>query len=145
MKMSELREKDTDSLRALEKELTENVFAAKLQKRTGQLENTSKIENAKRSLARVKTVLRARELGLELIVTAGTDVSKGTAPTAKPKVLPGAVPAGADAAPAKAAKTKGTAKGKAAAPAPAKKRTAAAAKSESKATKTKTKASAQKK
>ena len=69
MKMEELREKDKDSLVNLEKELTENLFAARLQKRTGQLENTAKIVGAKRDLARVKTVLRARELGLEVIET----------------------------------------------------------------------------
>lgn len=67
MKMEELREKDKDSLVNLEKELTENLFAARLQKRTGQLENTAKIVGTKRDLARVKTVLRARELGLEVI------------------------------------------------------------------------------
>jgi large subunit ribosomal protein L29 len=69
IKMSELREKDQDSLVNLEKELTENLFAARLQKRTGQLENTAKIAVTKRDLARVKTVLRARELGLEVIET----------------------------------------------------------------------------
>lgn len=69
IKMSELREKDQDSLVNLEKELTENLFAARLQKRTGQLENTAKIAGTKRDLARVKTVLRARELGLEVIET----------------------------------------------------------------------------
>ena len=69
MKMEELREKDKDSLVNLEKELTENLFAARLQKRTGQLENTAKIVGTKRDLARVKTVLRARELGLEVIET----------------------------------------------------------------------------
>jgi large subunit ribosomal protein L29 len=77
--MEELREKDKDSLVNLEKELTENLFAARLQKRTGQLENTAKIVGTKRDLARVKTVLRARELGLEVIETnaqAGAKVEK---------------------------------------------------------------------
>lgn len=76
LKMSDLREKDTGSLQAMEKELTENLFAAKLQKRTGQLENTAKIVNAKRELARVKTVLRARELGLEVIETGAAPAEK---------------------------------------------------------------------
>lgn len=69
IKMSDLREKDIDSLHVMEKELTENLFAARLQKRTGQLGNTAKIAHTKRDLARVKTVLRARELGLEVIET----------------------------------------------------------------------------
>ena len=73
LKMSELREKDQDSLVNLQKELTENLFAARLQKRTGQLENTAKIVHTKRDLARVNTVLRARELGLEVIETTTPD------------------------------------------------------------------------
>ncbi len=76
MNMSELREKDTGSLQSMEKELTENLFAARLQKRTGQLENTAKIQLTKRELAQVKTVLRARELGLEVIETASPDAKK---------------------------------------------------------------------
>ena len=91
LKMSELREKDQDSLVHLEKELTENLFAARLQKRTGQLENTAKIAGTKRDLARVKTVLRARELGLEVIETptpgaAKTDKKKATKPSKSVKV-----------------------------------------------------------
>ena len=76
MKMSELREKDTGSLQSMESELQENLFAARLQKRSGQLENTAKIATTKRDLAQVKTVLRARELGLEVIETASPDATK---------------------------------------------------------------------
>lgn len=90
IKMSELREKDQDSLVNLEKELTENLFAARLQKRTGQLENTAKIAGTKRDLARVKTVLRARELGLEVIETptpgAKTEKKVATKPSKSVKV-----------------------------------------------------------
>jgi large subunit ribosomal protein L29 len=87
LKISELREKDKDALVNLEKELTENLFAARLQKRTGQLENTAKIALTKRDLARVKTVLRARELGLEVIETAAPGAekkAKAPKPAAKP-------------------------------------------------------------
>lgn len=91
LKMSELREKDQDSLVHLEKELTENLFAARLQKRTGQLENTAKIAGTKRDLARVKTVLRARELGLEVIESptpgaAKTEKKKAAKPSKSVKV-----------------------------------------------------------
>lgn len=122
MKMSELREKDTGSLQIMERELTENLFAARLQKRSGQLENTAKIANTKRELAQVKTVLRARELGLEVIETAapatekkaktGTHDGKTEAAKAAPKkpetkkVAKGK----AKAAPAKKTKTKSAAK-----------------------------------
>jgi len=67
MKMSELREKDTGSLVAMEKELAESLFTARLQHKTGQLENTAKISLTRKDLARIKTVLRARELGLEVV------------------------------------------------------------------------------
>ena len=81
MKISELREKDTASLQNLEKELTENLFTARLQHKTGQLENTARIGNTRHELAQIKTVLRARELGLEVLET-GVDKtekkSKGT-------------------------------------------------------------------
>lgn len=118
LKMSELREKDKDALVNLEKELTENLFAARLQKRTGQLENTAKIALTKRDLARVKTVLRARELGLEVIETPAA----GTEKKAEKK------PAAAKAAVAKAAKAEEKKKGKAKPAAKAK----ASAKSEKK-------------
>lgn len=106
LKISDLREKDQDALVNLEKELTENLFAARLQKRTGQLENTAKIATTKRDLARVKTVLRARELGLEVIETpaAGAEGKKPAAARVKPA---------AKAAAAKAAKKEEKKKGKA--------------------------------
>jgi large subunit ribosomal protein L29 len=85
VKMNELREKDTGSLHILERELTENLFAARLQKRSGQLENTAKIHNTKRELAQVKTVLRARELGLEVIETPVPGTKTGTATDKKAK------------------------------------------------------------
>lgn len=112
--MSELREKDTGSLQTMEKELTENLFAARLQKRTGQLENTAKIMLTKRELAQVKTVLRARELGLEVIET-GTGAKPAEKKAAKPVAKQQAKkskPAAAKKAPAK----KGKAPAKAAAP-----------------------------
>ena len=87
-KMNELREKDLASLQAIEKELTENLFAARLQKRTGQLENTAKIAQTKRELARVKTLLRARELGLEVIETHAAGGEKKAEKPAKKAAAP---------------------------------------------------------
>src|SRR5689334_20468547 len=84
LKMEELREKDQGSLVSMEKELTESLFAARLQKRTGQLENVGKIAQTKRDLARVKTILRARELGLEVIET-GKPVEKKEKKADKPR------------------------------------------------------------
>ena len=123
MKMSELREKDTGSLQALEKELAENLFAARLQNRSGQLENNAKLSNTRRDLARVKTVLRARELGLEVIESPAeksAPAKKAEKPAKKEEKAPKAKEAkkSAKAAPAKAkAKTKSAAKSSAKKPA----------------------------
>ena len=57
MKASELRELSVDELRRKEVDLAEQLFALRLQKVTGQLENSAKIGQAKRDLARVLTVL----------------------------------------------------------------------------------------
>ena len=129
MKMAELRDKDTGSLQSMEKELTENLFAVRLQKRSGQLENTAKLSLTKRELAQVKTVLRARELGLEVIEThpdaKGEKKSKPAAKQAKPAHKPAAKKHAA-------AKSKGKpAKAKAKAPAP-KAKSKSAAKSSAK-------------
>lgn len=65
MKATGLRELTRDELRTKETELAEQLFALRLQKVTGQLENPAKIRNVRRDLARVLTVLgekaRARE------------------------------------------------------------------------------------
>ena len=120
--MSELREKDTGSLHSMEKERTENLFAARLQKRTGQLENTAKIMLTKRELAQVKTVLRARELGLEVIESSTGDAKKskpnhdGKTEAAKAAKPSKPVSKKHAAKTAKATKTKGKAPAKAAAP-----------------------------
>ena len=127
--MSELREKDTGSLHSMEKELTENLFAARLQKRTGQLENTAKIMLTKRELAQVKTVLRARELGLEVIESGAGAKSGDEKKTAKPqakqakksKPVAKKAPAKKGKAPVKAAAPKAKSKAAAAKPAVAKK------------------------
>ena len=61
MRASELREQTVEELRDKETALAEQLFALRLQKVTGQLENPSKIRLARRDLARVLTVLREKE------------------------------------------------------------------------------------
>ena len=63
MKASEMREMTRDELMDKENELSQQLFALRLQKVTGQLENPSKIPQARRDLARVLTVLRERQDG----------------------------------------------------------------------------------
>ncbi|HIC85406.1 MAG TPA: 50S ribosomal protein L29 [Desulfobacterales bacterium] len=62
MKASELRELSTEELLEKEKTLKQELFNLRFQKATGQLGNTAAIPNTKRELARVKTILREREL-----------------------------------------------------------------------------------
>ncbi len=57
-----LHDQDTSELEARHRELTEQVFRLRFQLTTGQAEAVAKLRQAKRDLARVKTVLREREL-----------------------------------------------------------------------------------
>ena len=61
MRASELREQTVEELREKETDLAEQLFALRLQKVTGQLENPAKIPAVRRDLARVLTVLKERE------------------------------------------------------------------------------------
>ncbi len=60
MRANELRDKTPVELRDQERELSEQLFALRLQKVTGQLENPSKIREVRRDLARVLTVLNEK-------------------------------------------------------------------------------------
>lgn len=62
MKAAELREQNVEDLLAQEKELSEKLFALRLQKVTGQLESPAKMRQARRDLARVLTILREKQL-----------------------------------------------------------------------------------
>ena len=61
MKAMELREFTVEELQAKETEISEQLFALRLQKVTGQLENPAKIRNLRRDMARVLSVLREKE------------------------------------------------------------------------------------
>ena len=61
MKASELRENTREELVEKETELSQQLFNLRLQKVTGQLENANKMQQTRRDLARVLTVLREKE------------------------------------------------------------------------------------
>jgi large subunit ribosomal protein L29 len=63
VKARELKEMSEAELRQKEKEVTEELFNLKFQHATGQLENTERLPQVRRDLARVKTVLRQKEIG----------------------------------------------------------------------------------
>lgn len=64
MEASELKEKGLDDLLQRETNLTAEAFNLKFKLATEQLTDTAKLRSVKRDLARVKTVMRERELGM---------------------------------------------------------------------------------
>ena len=61
MKIAEIRELTVDDLRAREHELDDQLFRLRIQKSMGQLEAPAKIRDLRRSLARIKTILREKQ------------------------------------------------------------------------------------
>ncbi|MGI6297755.1 MAG: 50S ribosomal protein L29 [Saccharofermentanales bacterium] len=62
MKPSEIREKSNDELNQELLDLKEELFRLRFQHATNQLENPLKLRTVKRDMARVRTILREREL-----------------------------------------------------------------------------------
>ena len=62
MKASELRDRSDDGLRELEQQLQDELFRMKMQHQTGQLQETSRLKETRRDIARIKTILRERDL-----------------------------------------------------------------------------------
>ena len=60
--VQELNGLTTDKLLDREKELKEQLFILRFQLATGQLENTASLNQVRKDIARVKTVLRQQEL-----------------------------------------------------------------------------------
>ncbi|HET9402123.1 MAG TPA: 50S ribosomal protein L29 [Candidatus Acidoferrales bacterium] len=58
-----LRELDTPELEVQQQELSEQIFRLRFQLTTGQAEALNRLRTARKQLARVKTMLRERELG----------------------------------------------------------------------------------
>lgn len=65
MKADELRELPESELRDRLDEHKEELFNLRFQKITGQLDNPARIKQVKRAAARIKTVLREREIAVE--------------------------------------------------------------------------------
>jgi len=60
MKIKEVRELSDRQLYEKENELKEELFNLRFQLATGQLENPMRIKEVKRSIARVKTIIKER-------------------------------------------------------------------------------------
>ena len=62
MKAKELRDQTEEELRLKEGELYDQLFKLRFQAATAQLEKPAKIRQVRRDLARIKTVLRQKEM-----------------------------------------------------------------------------------
>jgi large subunit ribosomal protein L29 len=62
MKPEQIREMSVDDLRGKERELQEQLFRLRFQKSIGQLDNALKLRETRRDIARVKTVLREKQV-----------------------------------------------------------------------------------
>jgi len=60
MKAREIRELTLEELAVKSRELRGDLFNAHVKRSTGQLENTARLEQLRRDIARVETVLRER-------------------------------------------------------------------------------------
>jgi large subunit ribosomal protein L29 len=64
MKLDEIRALSTEDLNAKVYELKQELLALRFQHATGQLENGKKITEIRKSIARIYTVIKERELGI---------------------------------------------------------------------------------
>ena len=71
MKAKDLRDQTEEELRMKEKELYDQLFKLRFQAATAQLEKPAMIRNVRRDLARVKTILRQKEIAAKNEVRAG--------------------------------------------------------------------------
>ena len=62
MKVRQYREMSTDELESRLEELQKHLFDLRAQAVTEKLENTNALRNARRDIARIKTVMKARVL-----------------------------------------------------------------------------------
>lgn len=63
VKVKEIKEMSADELRKALDDSKDELFKLKFQLATGQLDNPMRIKEVKKDIARVKTIIRQRELG----------------------------------------------------------------------------------
>ena len=64
MKIQDIRDLSTQELETKIKDLKEELFNLRFQNATNQLDNPMRIASVKKDIARVKTVLKEKELGI---------------------------------------------------------------------------------
>ena len=68
MKIQDIRDLSTQELEDKIKDLKEELFNLRFQQATNQLDNPVRIASVKKDIARVKTVLKEKELGINTSV-----------------------------------------------------------------------------
>ncbi len=83
---NELRELSADELRGRALELRQQLFDLRSKQRTGVLDSTADLRKTRREIARVLTVARAKELGIDrpARVTPAPEPRKPAKPSGKP-------------------------------------------------------------
>ena len=62
MKAKDIRALTTDQMLEKEKQYKEELFNVRFQHATGQLENTARLRQVRKNIARIKTILSEKEL-----------------------------------------------------------------------------------
>jgi large subunit ribosomal protein L29 len=62
VRAEQIREMSADDLKAKQKELDEQLFRLRFQKSIGQLDNPLKLRETRREIARLKTVIREKQV-----------------------------------------------------------------------------------
>jgi len=75
---ADIREKSVEELNTLVGEIRVELFKARIQNHTNQLDSTAKLRGLRRDIARIKTVLRQREIETLVLETpASNDAEAG--------------------------------------------------------------------
>lgn len=69
MYMDEIREMSTDAILDAIEDLKVEMYTYRIQKESGELQDTNLFRKTRRDIARLKTALRERELAAELVST----------------------------------------------------------------------------
>jgi large subunit ribosomal protein L29 len=69
-KASELRELGDEELVTKLREAKDELFKLRFQAATGQLENNGRLKSVRKDIARIYTLMRERELGIETVENA---------------------------------------------------------------------------
>jgi large subunit ribosomal protein L29 len=62
VKTTEIREKNSEELATLQKDLRVQLFKARIQNHTNQLNSTAELGKLRKDIARIATIIRQREL-----------------------------------------------------------------------------------